>query len=85
MTVFNGRAALFLKEPFAAAFGKNNNFTDFFGFSGKGAELIWEFFFFFGIFFFRLGGFGAVQAPFWENSGVKGRFVRVFQDMWGWF
>ena len=36
-------------------------------------------FFFFGIFFFFLvgGGFGAVQAPFWENPGVKGRFVRV--------
>ena len=45
-----------------------------------GAELFWEFFFFFfGIFFFFLvgGGFGAVQAPFWENPGVKGRFVRV--------
>ena len=49
-------AALFLKEPFAAAFGKNNNFDDFFGFSGKGAELIWEFFFFIpGFFFFWLG------------------------------
>ena len=44
----------------------------------KGAELFWEFFFFFfGIFFFLVGGgFGAVQAPFWENPGVKGRFVR---------
>ena len=48
-------AALFLKEPFAAAFGKNNNFNDFFGFSGKGAELIWEFFFLFRDFFFWLG------------------------------
>ena len=40
-----------------------------------------------GILFFFLvgGGFGAVQAPFWENPGVKGRFVRVFQDIWGWF
>ena len=44
-------------------------------------------FFFFGDFFFFWvgGGFGAVQAPFWENPGVKGRFVRVFQDIWGWF
>ena len=44
-----------------------------------GAELFWEFFFFSGFFFFFLvgGGFGAVQAPFWENPGVKGRFVRV--------
>ena len=52
-----------------------------------GAELFWEFFFFFGIifFFFVGGGFEAVQAPFWENPGVKGRFVRVFQDIWGWF
>ena len=37
-----------------------------------GAELFWEFFFFFLV----GGGFGAVQAPFWENPGVKGRFVR---------
>ena len=46
-----------------------------------------NFFFFSGFFFFFLvgGGFGAVQAPFWENPGVKGRFVRVFQDIWGWF
>ena len=52
-----------------------------------GAELFWEFFFFFfGFFFFLVGGgFGAVQAPFWENPGVKGRFVQVFQDIWGWF
>ena len=43
-------------------------------------------FFFSGFFFFLVGGgFGAVQAPFWENPGVKGRFVRVFQDIWGWF
>ena len=38
-----------------------------------------SFFFFRDVFFFFLvgGGFGAVQAPFWENPGVKGRFVRV--------
>ena len=53
--------------------------------SKKGAELFWEFFFFFGIFFLVGGGFGAVQAPFWENPGVKGRFMQVFQDIWGWF
>ena len=45
-----------------------------------------SFFFFSGFFFFLVGGgFGAVQAPFWEKPGVKGRFVRVFQDIWGWF
>ena len=63
MTVFNGRAALFLKEPFAAAFGKNNNFNDFFGFSGKGAELMWEFFFLFGI-FFPVGWFWGCPGSF---------------------
>ena len=52
----------------------------------KGCGIVLGFFFFFGIFFFLVGGgFGAVQAPFWENPGVKGRFVRVFQDIWGWF
>ena len=50
---------------------------DFFDFE-KGAELFWVFFFFRDFFFFLVGGgFGAVQAPFWENPGVKGRFVRV--------
>ena len=52
----------------------------------KGADLFWEFFlFFFGIFFLVGGGFGAVQAPFWENPGVKCRFRAVFQDIWGGF
>ena len=52
-----------------------------------GCGIVLGILFFFGIFFFLLvgGGFGAAQAPFWENPGVKGRFVRVFQDIWGWF
>ena len=42
-----------------------------------GAELFGESFFFPRDFFFFLvgGGFGAVQAPFWENAGVKCRLV----------
>ena len=51
----------------------------------KGADLFWEFFFLFGHFFLVGGGFRAVQAPFWENQGVKCRFPAVFQDIWGGF
>ena len=54
-------------------------------FLGCGIVLGILFFFFVFFFFWVGGGFGAVQAPFWENPGVKGRFVRVFQDIWGWF
>ena len=55
-------------------------------YKGCGIVLGILFFFFRDFFFFLVGGgFGAVQAPFWENPGVKGRFVRVFQDIWGWF
>ena len=50
-------------------------------YKGCGIVLGILFFFFRDFFFFLVGGgFGAVQAPFWENPGVKGRFVRVFQD-----
>ena len=38
-----------------------------------------------GFFFLVGGGFGAVQAPFWENPGVKCRFRAVFIDIWGGF
>ena len=48
----------------------------------SGAELFWEFFFFSGFFFFLVGGgFGALSRLLFG----KGRFVRVFQDIWGWF
>ena len=50
-----------------------------------GADLFWEFFFFRDLFLGVGGGFRAVQAPFWENPGVKCRFRAVFQDIWGGF
>ena len=52
----------------------------------KGCGIVLGILFFFGCFFFLVGGgFGAVQAPFWENPGVKGRFVRVFRTFGGRF
>ena len=45
----------------------------------NGCGIVWGILFFSRDFFFFLvgGGFGAVQAPFWENPGVKRRFVGV--------
>ena len=42
-----------------------------------GCGIVLGILFFFVFFFLVGGGFGAVQAPFWENPGVKGRFVRI--------
>ena len=45
-----------------------------------------NYFFFSGFFFWGVGGgFGAVQAPFWENPGVKGRFGGFFRTFGGGF